>query len=76
MANETIRQLQKMESMLDEFQDTITATAAGKIYDWLDGINIFERDSGLRLKTRKEQAESLLAWFEDRINDKRAGITP
>ena len=76
MTSETIRQLLKMEQMLDEYQDAITAAAAGKIYDWLDGVNIFERDSGLNLKSRKEQAEALLAWFEDRINDKRAGITP
>ena len=74
MTSETIRQLLKMEQMLDEYQDAITAAAAGKIYDWLDGVNIFDKDSGLGQKSRKEQAESLLPWFEERINDMRAGI--
>lgn len=74
MTSETIRQLQKMESMIVEYQYAITAAAAGKIYDWLDGVNIFSADTALSRKTRQEQAESLLAWFEDRINDMKAGI--
>ena len=77
MANETIRQLELMGSMLDDYGEVISATAAGKIYDWLDGVNIFEgNDKNLARKSRKEQAEQLLSWFEDRIADKKAGITP
>jgi len=76
MASETIRQLEKMGAMLDDYEDAISATAAGKIYDWLDGVNIFEQgDIQLARKSRKEQAEQLLSWFEERISDKRAGIS-
>lgn len=74
MASETIRQLQKMEKLLDEYEP-ITEIAAGKIYDWLDGVNVFDRESGLYLKSRKEQADALLAWFEGRIADMKAGMT-
>lgn len=74
MASETIRQLQKMEKLLDEYEP-ITDVAASKIYDWLDGVNIFDKYTGLYLKNRKEQADALLKWFEGRIADMKAGIT-
>jgi hypothetical protein len=77
MANETIRQLELMGAMLDDYEDALTPIAAGRIYDWLDGVNIFQgNDSDLSRKSRKEQAEQLLNWFEERIADKKAGITP
>jgi hypothetical protein len=76
MANETIRQLLKMEAMLAEYEKGITQQAAAKIYDWLDGVNIFavSGNNELARKGRKEQADELLSWFEDRINDMKAGI--
>lgn len=70
--DETPNQLKRMDKLIASYN--MTDESINKFSLWLEGGNPYPQDKRWSAKSRKDQAEDLIQWLDNRIQQERNSL--